>query len=112
MTVPEAELKSTDAGLIPQGEGWFVLNARDASWIRSEERERPVGVMELLARPPVVREEQQPEPNLGDEQRLAQRQDVREDAPGRLAAEVHESARKSGEDGHAQHEECKCVVGR
>jgi uncharacterized cupin superfamily protein len=38
MTVPEAELKKTDAGLIPQGEGWFVLNARYASWIRSEER--------------------------------------------------------------------------
>ena len=38
MTVPEAELKQTDAGLIPQGEGWFVLNARDATWIRSEER--------------------------------------------------------------------------
>ena len=38
MTVPEAELKKTDAGLIPQGEGWFVLNACDASWIRSEER--------------------------------------------------------------------------
>ena len=38
MTVPEAELKKTDAGLIPQGDGWFVLNARDASWIRSEER--------------------------------------------------------------------------
>ncbi len=36
--IPEAELKRTDAGLIPQGEGWFVLNARDASWIRSEER--------------------------------------------------------------------------
>jgi uncharacterized cupin superfamily protein len=38
MSVSEAELKKTDAGLIPQGEGWFVLNARDASWIRSEER--------------------------------------------------------------------------
>jgi quercetin dioxygenase-like cupin family protein len=37
-TVPEAELKRTDAGIIPQGEGWFVLNARDVSWIRSEER--------------------------------------------------------------------------
>lgn len=36
--VPEAELKTTDAGLISQGEGWFVLNARDVSWIRSEER--------------------------------------------------------------------------
>ena len=37
-TVLEAQLKKTDAGLIPQGEGWFVLNARDASWIRSAER--------------------------------------------------------------------------
>ena len=37
-SVPEAQLKQTDAGLIPQGEGWFVLNARDVSWIRSEER--------------------------------------------------------------------------
>ena len=36
--VPEAELKKTEAGLIPQGEGWFVVNARDVSWIRSEER--------------------------------------------------------------------------
>jgi uncharacterized cupin superfamily protein len=34
----EAELKNADAGLIPEGEGWFVLNARDASWVRSEER--------------------------------------------------------------------------
>jgi quercetin dioxygenase-like cupin family protein len=38
VTVPEAELKQTELGLIPQGEGWFVLNARDATWIRSEER--------------------------------------------------------------------------
>ena len=37
-SVPEAHLTKTDAGLIPQGEGWFVLNARDVSWIRSEER--------------------------------------------------------------------------
>jgi quercetin dioxygenase-like cupin family protein len=38
VTVPEAELKQTELGLVPQGEGWFVLNARDATWIRSEER--------------------------------------------------------------------------
>jgi uncharacterized cupin superfamily protein len=38
VTVPEAKLKKTDAGLIPHGEGWFVLNARDVSWIRSAER--------------------------------------------------------------------------
>ena len=36
--VSEATLQKTDAGLIPEGEGWFVLNARDALWIRSEER--------------------------------------------------------------------------
>lgn len=34
----EAELKRTDAGLIPQGEGWFVVNAREVTWVRSEER--------------------------------------------------------------------------
>ena len=37
-SVREAQLERTEAGLIPQGEGWFVLNARDVSWIRSEER--------------------------------------------------------------------------
>jgi uncharacterized cupin superfamily protein len=36
--IPEATLGKTAAGLIPQGEGWFVVNARDVSWIRSEER--------------------------------------------------------------------------
>ena len=38
MTVPEAELKRTDAGLIPQGEGWFVLNARESRWYGAEGR--------------------------------------------------------------------------
>ena len=36
--VPEAELQQTEMGRIPQGEGWFVLNARDATWITSAER--------------------------------------------------------------------------
>jgi len=35
--VPEAELKETEVGLLPQGEGWFVLNAREAAWWRSDE---------------------------------------------------------------------------
>ncbi len=30
--VPEAQLDSTEHGLVPTGEGWFVLNARDARW--------------------------------------------------------------------------------
>jgi quercetin dioxygenase-like cupin family protein len=38
--VPEAPLEQTEYGLIPQGDGWFVLNARDVSWIESDERGR------------------------------------------------------------------------
>jgi quercetin dioxygenase-like cupin family protein len=30
--VPEASLEQTDFGLVPAGEGWFVLNARTARW--------------------------------------------------------------------------------
>jgi hypothetical protein len=30
--VPEAKLEQTEAGLVPVGAGWFVLNARDARW--------------------------------------------------------------------------------
>ena len=32
MIVPEARLESTDAGLVPTGDGWFVLNAREGRW--------------------------------------------------------------------------------
>ncbi len=31
--VPEAPLEETDCGLAAKGDGWFVLNARDACWI-------------------------------------------------------------------------------
>jgi uncharacterized cupin superfamily protein len=30
--VPEAKLVPTERGLVPQGEGWFVLNARETQW--------------------------------------------------------------------------------
>ena len=30
--VPESPLRSTEYGLVPKGEGWFVLNAREAQW--------------------------------------------------------------------------------
>ncbi len=30
--VPEAPLEQTEHGLVPKGEGWFVVNARDAVW--------------------------------------------------------------------------------
>jgi uncharacterized cupin superfamily protein len=31
--VPEAQLKPTEHGVEPAGEGWFVVNARDAKWM-------------------------------------------------------------------------------
>ena len=34
--VPEAPLERTPAGLRPAGEGWFVLNAREAMWLQAE----------------------------------------------------------------------------
>jgi len=34
--VPEARLNSTGGGLVPEGEGWFVLNAREAKWLDGE----------------------------------------------------------------------------
>ena len=32
MMVPESKLESTEHGLVPKGDGWFVLNAREARW--------------------------------------------------------------------------------
>src|SRR5919204_2323622 len=34
--IPEAPLEEIEGGLVPTGEGWFVLNAREARW-----RDRP-----------------------------------------------------------------------
>ncbi len=36
--VPEAPLEQTEVGLVPGGDGWFVLNARDAHWRHREGR--------------------------------------------------------------------------
>ncbi len=33
--IPEARLVAADAGKVPEGEGWFVLNAREARWLDS-----------------------------------------------------------------------------
>ena len=32
MAAPEAPLQEVEHGLVPGGEGWFVLDARDAPW--------------------------------------------------------------------------------
>ena len=34
--VPEAPLERADGGLVPAGEGWFVLNTREARWLDGE----------------------------------------------------------------------------
>ena len=34
--IPEATLASSEGGLVPEGEGWFVVNARDARWKGSD----------------------------------------------------------------------------
>jgi len=31
--VPESRLESTEHGLVPKGDGWFVLNASEARWL-------------------------------------------------------------------------------
>ena len=36
--IPEAPLDQTEHGLVPKGEGWFVLNAREARWRPGEGR--------------------------------------------------------------------------
>src|SRR5262245_1854849 len=36
--VPEAPLEQTDTGLVPKGEGWFVLNAKESRWYHAEGR--------------------------------------------------------------------------
>jgi uncharacterized cupin superfamily protein len=35
LSVPEAPFEPTEGGLIPAGEGWFVLNAKNARWFES-----------------------------------------------------------------------------
>jgi uncharacterized cupin superfamily protein len=34
VTVPEAPLEETEFGLAASGDGWFVVNAREANWVR------------------------------------------------------------------------------
>jgi uncharacterized cupin superfamily protein len=36
--VPEARLDATEHGLVPNNDGWFVLNAREARWYHGEGR--------------------------------------------------------------------------
>jgi uncharacterized cupin superfamily protein len=38
--VTEAPLEDSGSGLAPTGDGWFVVNARDAQWLTSEKGEK------------------------------------------------------------------------
>jgi uncharacterized cupin superfamily protein len=38
VAVPEAPLEHSEQGLVPKGQGWFVVNAREAAWINREGR--------------------------------------------------------------------------
>jgi uncharacterized cupin superfamily protein len=40
--IPEATMAQTEAGLVPEGEGWFVVNAREARWWHTDELGRAV----------------------------------------------------------------------
>jgi uncharacterized cupin superfamily protein len=42
--MPEARLEDSGSGLAPAGDGWFVVNVRDAQWLTSENGDkRPSG---------------------------------------------------------------------
>jgi uncharacterized cupin superfamily protein len=41
--VPEAPLEQSEHGLVPKGEGWFVVNARDVVWYDRGPRGRVMG---------------------------------------------------------------------
>lgn len=34
--IPEARIESTATGKVPDGEGWYVLNAREARWLEGD----------------------------------------------------------------------------
>jgi uncharacterized cupin superfamily protein len=38
IVIPEARLEQTEHGLVPDGDGWFVLNAKDATWRHADGR--------------------------------------------------------------------------
>jgi hypothetical protein len=68
--------------------------------------------VEVLRRAPVVREEDQAEPDLRHQQRLGRGEQMRDDAT-RLAAAVVRPAGECGRtEGRSEHEECDDVMGR
>jgi quercetin dioxygenase-like cupin family protein len=51
--VPEARLEDSGSGLTPVGEGWFVVNARDAEWWFADSRGARCAFENEYGEPPV-----------------------------------------------------------
>ena len=65
-----------------------------------------------MRRATVIGKQQQPEPNLGDEQRLRECEQVRDDAARFPVAVVREAGERSSAERRRQDEECNSAVGR
>jgi hypothetical protein len=63
-----------------------------------------------VRRPVVLREQEQPEPDLRDEQRLREREQVRDDPPGLGAPVVRPRAGGGCAEGDREDKECDGVV--
>jgi len=56
--------------------------------------------VELVTRTTIVGEEQEPDSDLGDEQRLREREEMRRDCPGTAAAPVEHAAEERRESAY------------
>src|SRR5262245_23276631 len=79
---------------------------------RGEERERAVEVVEPVRCPVVVREEEEPEPDLGDEQSLREREQVRDDASRLAPPVIRDAGEDRGGPRDPEHEVCDGAVRR
>ena len=61
--VPESKLEKTEHGLVPKGEGWFVLGLRDAVWRHADGNTSVAGLTEnhLNMRWPSINEPHAPD---------------------------------------------------
>jgi hypothetical protein len=77
-----------------------------------EQREGPVEIVEPVRGAAVIGEQEQPEPDLRDEERLRERDQVRDEAPGFTPAVIREPGEDGSAEGRGEDEECNDVVGR
>ena len=77
-----------------------------------EERERAVQVVQVLRRALVLGEQEQTERDLGDEDGLCEREQVRDDRPRLPLPQVGDPGDERGAPRDREHEECDGVVDR